>query len=646
MCQSKEEGGRRCEQAHTSSRSKAKLKDLIRYHTKQGHDERVTQLENTLTHIEQAEVKYGKCVSPFAFDVQPETEQLLSSIQDSGYDPLIVGGSVRDVFQGSDSKDIDIEVYGGNIDQIAQSLRDQGYKVDEVGKSFGVLKTTLANGEDIDISVPRTESKAGTGHKGFEINTDETLTVEEASSRRDFTINSMMYSHEHKALIDPHHGKEDFESKTLRHVSDAFADDPLRVMRGFQFASRFGVDMAPETVTMCQSLREESDTLAEERMKTEWDKFYSKGEKPSSGLKVLNDTNWDSCYDGLREANTPEMRDEMDQASVLTKNEPDEVKRRVQSAVIASHLQGEDAKSFTNRTNLTQKEGQQAYTLSKTQERGTIVTDTLTLANDLDEGKTNIREWALVQKAKGKNVDGILQHAEKQGVLNGPEAPVLSGGEIIEHSGRKPGPWVGQLQREFKTAQANREFSNPEEGKEWVTRTLYLDDPSSLQGKVVFTHGLPGSGKSTWAKKLEAAHPDKVIRLSRDDIRKEILGDEKNYDSNYNEKVMEISDDVEDILHTRLKEHSKDKNNIIILDNVNLGSKTIGQLSSIANQTKRGLGHVYFPTHLDECKRRNNLREGIAVAPESSYETSLKSGFVNGRMKRAMVNKKGVTRLY
>lgn len=635
MCQSKEQGGRRCEHANTSSKNKSNLKDLIRYHSKQGHDEKVTELQDTLTNIEQAEAKYGKCVSPFAMELTPETEELISSISKSGYDPLIVGGSVRDVLYGSDSKDIDIEVYGGNIADISASLKAEGYKVDEVGKSFGVLKTTLKNGEDIDISVPRTESKAGTGHKGFEVVPDETLTVEEASSRRDFTINSMMYSHENGVIIDPHQGKADFDNQTLRHVSDAFADDPLRVMRGFQFASRFDTNMAEETTQMCEKLLPESGSLAEERMKTEWDKFYTKGVSPAKGMEVLHNTKWDTCYKGLREANTEEMRESLDNASALTRDEPAETKRRVQSAVIASYMNEEDAKEFTSRTNTLLKEGNQAYALSQTQERGQIKTDTLTLANDLDKNKTNIKEWSLVQKAKGRDVESIVAHASREGVLTSAEPPMLSGGQIIEHSGRQPGKWAGEVQREFKAAQANREFSTKKEAKEWVDRRLLIDDPSSLEGKIVMTHGLPASGKSSWSNRLHEAHSDKVVILNRDTIREEKFGKEYHESAPVRESELEVTKEVDRRLRKGVKEGK-----VVVLDNTNLNNKTVMGYRSDAEKLGTSTEHIYFPTDIDECKRRNLARE--RQVPEGAYDSMIKRGFNSkGEVKRIKKNSRG-----
>lgn len=635
MCQSKEQGGRRCEHAYASSREKAKLKDLIRYHRKQGHTEELQELEEKLSNLKNAEDKYGKCISPFKMNINEPTEKLLSDMKNMGFDPLIVGGSVRDYLNGSESKDIDIEVYGGNIHDISTQLSQRGYNVDEVGKSFGVLKTVLKNGDDIDISVPRKESKTGEGHKGFEVNTDEELSIEEASSRRDYTINAMMYSHEHQVLVDPHNGRNDFQEGKLRHVSEAFADDPLRVMRGFQFASRFRVSMAPETAEMGRSLRSEAQTLAEERMKTEWDKFYTKGTCPSKGLEVLQQTQWDSVYSGLKEINNGTLHNYVDEAYYLTHSKAPETKRRVQSAVIASQMNDEDAKEFTQRTNLTLKEGKQAYALAKTQSRGQILTDTLTLANDLAENNTTIEEWSLVQKAQGKNVDSIVAHAEKANVFTSAEEPFMSGGAIIEQSGKTPGKWVGQLHNEFKKAQANREFSNKEEAQGWVKRKLMLDNMDEVRGKIVLTHGLPASGKTSWAKDMVQAHPNDIVRVNRDDIRAELYGD---YLVNGGPVDIKKEKKVTEVSISRVKENIAN-NKTVIMDNTNLNRRDVVGNRKLAQELGTTTAHVYFPTNVEECKRRNSQRD--RVVPEIAYEKMIGSGFKNGKLKKAYTNSRG-----
>lgn len=224
---------------------------------------------------------------------------------------LLVGGAVRDmVFTGAEPKDFDIEIHGLNVDTVQSILSDFG-DVKAVGESFGVLKLVDDEGNDFDISLPRRESKQGRGHKGFMVALDETMTPKEAASRRDFTINSMMFDLATGELDDPFNGRADLEAGILRHTSDAFADDSLRVLRGVQFAGRFGLTMAPETVELCASLAdnvrfvEEVDPdssfeeIAIDRVFGEFWKLATKSTVPSAGLRVLKDTGWIKLFPEL-----------------------------------------------------------------------------------------------------------------------------------------------------------------------------------------------------------------------------------------------------------------------------------------------------------------------------------------------------------
>lgn len=207
----------------------------------------------------------------------------------------IVGGAVRDAFLGFDPKDIDIEVYGLSEADIISILKKHG-KVDTVGKSFGVIKFKNELGE-FDIALPRKEIKTGIGHKGFEVVPDPKMLPSEASLRRDFTINAIMYGKD--GVVDFHNGLKDLESRTLRHVSDKFKEDPLRVLRGFQFCGRFGLTATKETLDMCQSLKGEYSTLSADRVFGEWNKWATKSIAPSKGLEFLKDSGWIEFYPEL-----------------------------------------------------------------------------------------------------------------------------------------------------------------------------------------------------------------------------------------------------------------------------------------------------------------------------------------------------------
>lgn len=131
----------------------------------------------------------------------PDAERAVEVITALGGRPLLVGGCVRDRLLGIESKDIDIEVHGPvSPEALIEALSAEG-RVDAVGMSFGVIKF----GRDVDISFPRRDSKTSSGHTGFTIEVDQTMTVLEALSRRDFTINSMAMDPLTDELIDPFH---------------------------------------------------------------------------------------------------------------------------------------------------------------------------------------------------------------------------------------------------------------------------------------------------------------------------------------------------------------------------------------------------------------------------------------------------------
>jgi tRNA nucleotidyltransferase (CCA-adding enzyme) len=204
---------------------------------------------------------------------------------------FFVGGCVRDSIIGVESKDIDVEVFDISIDELVDILTPHG-KVSTVGKSFGVVKLTTPDGQDFDFSLPRRDSKCGVGHKGFKVVPDSTLTIEEAAARRDFTMNAMSIDVHTGKLVDPFGGESDFKAGILRHTSPAFAEDPLRVLRGFQFCGKFNLSAAPETINFCKQLKDEFHTLPKERVWVEWEKWATKSTKPSAGLRFLKECGW------------------------------------------------------------------------------------------------------------------------------------------------------------------------------------------------------------------------------------------------------------------------------------------------------------------------------------------------------------------
>ena len=263
--------------------------------------------------------------------ITPDTLALCRAFQaQSGAPALLVGGCVRDALLGVASKDVDIEVYGLPPASIARIARGFG-KVDMVGVSFGVVKLTLKNGEQIDLSVPRRESRTGAGHTDFAVDFDPDITPREAAARRDFTINAMMYDPLKEELYDFFKGYAALESRVLLAPSAAFAEDPLRVLRGMQFAGRFrmrlflGLAHNPdETAAMAKAMAAEYPSLARERISEEWMKLATRGIAPGSAMRYLIDAGWLSLYPQLAAIEgvpqDHEWHPEGWQLRVLTKN--------------------------------------------------------------------------------------------------------------------------------------------------------------------------------------------------------------------------------------------------------------------------------------------------------------------------------------
>lgn len=225
---------------------------------------------------------------------------LLCTLNDGGAHPYLVGGCVRDFVYGVSPKDYDIEAHGVSVQNLESFLVKNGFTVDSVGKHFGVLIVSNAStGQfNVEVSVPRKDSKCGIGHKDFNCELIPDLPIEEALARRDFTINSMALDPFSNNLIDPFGGQEDLADGLLRRTSDSFSDDPLRVLRGAQFASRFGFLAEKETASVCESLADQYNTIPVERIRHEWIKLLL-GKHPSWGLWFLRSVGWIKNYPQL-----------------------------------------------------------------------------------------------------------------------------------------------------------------------------------------------------------------------------------------------------------------------------------------------------------------------------------------------------------
>lgn len=189
--------------------------------------------------------------------------------------------------------DRDLEVHGvpaGELERTLHALFPG--KVNTVGRSFGVFKVHGVADGDLDVSIPRRDSKVGSGHKGFAVTGDPALGIREAARRRDFTVNAIAEDPITGEILDPWGGRKDLETRTLRVVDpDLFGDDPLRVWRGVQFAARLDLTPEPGTLSLLKTMVARGDLteLSRERVTEEWRKLLVDADRPSTGLALARE---------------------------------------------------------------------------------------------------------------------------------------------------------------------------------------------------------------------------------------------------------------------------------------------------------------------------------------------------------------------
>jgi tRNA nucleotidyltransferase (CCA-adding enzyme) len=194
---------------------------------------------------------------------------------------LLVGGPVRDFLLGRPVNDWDVEVFGLEETALVEVLGTLG-RVNAVGRSFGVYKIQ-SKGHEYDVSMPRRDSKVGSGHRGIHVEGDPSMSPKEAARRRDLTINAMLYDPLTEEILDPWGGRDDLAARRLRAVDDdTFLEDPLRALRVAQFAARLAFTPVPALVALCRTAA--LGELPAERIQGEWVKLLLKGVEPSRGM--------------------------------------------------------------------------------------------------------------------------------------------------------------------------------------------------------------------------------------------------------------------------------------------------------------------------------------------------------------------------
>lgn len=543
MCRSASDGcARRCNKDNNYGKQVRNLQAQKQYHAKKGNTKKVEEIAeamNSLREEKNALISDGGKLLPYTMTLTPNAQAVMNHLRNSGFQPYIVGGSVRDALMGLDSKDVDIEVYGAGPDEVVKALKKIGkvnegsvpfegavvrvnentelyvtreavlealedsygketgslefdgkavevsraalqqslkknVSVDEVGKSFGVLKIAI-DGEDFDVSLPRRDSKVGDGHKGFTVEVDSDMTLMEATARRDFTINALMYDDKTGHIIDKHNGLDDLKNGYLRHVSDAFDEDPLRVLRGVQMASRFNMKLHPDTVTKAETLKDQFNDLAVERVQVEFEKLYTKGKAPHKAIQLLQDTGWDKNFAGLSNVNLKDLKRDLKKTQhlidkgIISKDKS----QLILSSVIASKMNDADAREFLRYTTIgdTMKNG--AYNLSRLELPTKQGKAALRLWAKNMPNKLSINDWVMLAESKGdeKKAARIKEKATKLGILHESEPDIINGNDLMAlHEGSKPGKWLKPALEAARLAQYSDTFRNKEDGLTWAAK--------------------------------------------------------------------------------------------------------------------------------------------------------------------------------
>jgi len=211
-------------------------------------------------------------------------EKLAYRVAELGGRAYMVGGAVRDEIMKRPIKDVDIEVHGISEEVLEAVLKELGKPL-RFGSAFGVY--SLA-GHHIDIALPRSERKSGSGHRDFEIEIDPFIGIKEAARRRDFTMNALLKDILSGEIADPYGGTEDIKNRIIRHIDDKkFGEDPLRALRAAQFRSRFGFQVAPSTISICRALGLRN--LSAERVEMEMKKALLESHRPSEFFECLRE---------------------------------------------------------------------------------------------------------------------------------------------------------------------------------------------------------------------------------------------------------------------------------------------------------------------------------------------------------------------
>lgn len=355
--------------------------------------------------------------------------QICRAIAALGGRAYLVGGYVRDRLLAIASQDIDCEVYGLDKAALYDLLGRYG-EVDTSGEAFGVYTLKSAG---YDFALPRLERRTGSAHTDFEVTPMPNLTARQAAARRDFTVNAMMMDALTGEIIDPYGGLADLRAKVLRAVPGGqFEEDPLRVLRGAQFAARF--DLTPEEGTLAAMRRMPLDALSAQRVLSETKKALLQAARPGAYMRVLYAANalkpWFCAFTKGDAAENAAAA--LDRAAMLRDRARESLGFML--AAMTAELSADEAEGMLKRLGVSKSVT--AYCLSltdacKKMRRGD------THASLIFDGCACAQDLALLCVVCGADEQAVMEH---MAVYEAAAARPMPTGRMLMAAGVKPGP--------------------------------------------------------------------------------------------------------------------------------------------------------------------------------------------------------------
>jgi tRNA nucleotidyltransferase (CCA-adding enzyme) len=443
------------------------------------------------------------------------------SVRAAGGRALVVGGWVRDRLLDlpvTATSNVDLEVFGVEGERLRPLLEPLG-RVEAVGQSFQVYKIG-----DVDVSLPRRDSKAGRGHRGFVVAGDPDMSIAEAARRRDFTVNAISWDPLTGEYFDPCDGRADLERRCLRMVDrERFGDDSLRVLRAVQFAARFEFALDAETAALCRTIP--LDDLPSERVWGEIEKLLLLARRPSIGLALALELGivarlWPEVHALAGCPQEPEWHPEGDvwvhtlQVVDQARARIDDLARPLQIAVMLGALAHDlgkpsttafvdgrirsmnheelgvpPAAAFLDRLNI--------HTIDGYDVRAQVLGITAQhlkpgswykVRDEVGDGafrrlahKVDLELLARVAKSDCEGrapgrfdctaMDWFLERARTLGVEHRPPSPILLGRHLLE-LGVKPGPRVGEILKQVYEQQLDNQVTTLEQAIESARRIM------------------------------------------------------------------------------------------------------------------------------------------------------------------------------